>query len=516
MLLFDLVQDVPHAFLLGLHVEGVVFVGLDLERDALHDLKAIGLEADALDGVIAHQAHLADAELLEDLRPDAVVTFVGLVPEVEVGIDGVEALFLELVGAYLLHQTDATALLVEVDDEAAALLLDELHGLVQLLAALAAHRAEDVPCGAAGVDAHQYGLAISDVALQEGDVLEAGMLNKSVERAQKKVEENNFGIRKRLLEYDDVMNSQRNVIYTRRRHALMGERIGLDVMNTLYDATVALVEQARETADFDGFKLELFRTFALECPVTEETFREAKTDALTEQVFKAVMEQYKRRTERMAQVADPVIRQVFENQGAMYENIMIPVTDGKRMYNVSCNLKEAYDTHSRAIVKAFQKAVTLLTIDEAWKEHLRDMDDLRQSVQNASYENKDPLLIYKLEAYNLFKTMVETMNRKTVAILMRGQIPVQEAPDEERQAAPEVRQAVPERRTDMSRYRTEKDDADAAPRSADSEGTQPQPPTGPAPRQPQEPVRVEKKVGRNDPCPCGSGKKYKNCHGRGL
>ena len=351
---------------------------------------------------------------------------------------------------------------------------------------------------------------------KEGDVLEAGMLNKSVERAQKKVEENNFGIRKRLLEYDDVMNSQRNVIYTRRRHALMGERIGLDVMNTLYDATVALVEQARDGGDFDGFKLELFRTFALECPVTEDTFREAKTDALTDQVFKAVMEQYKRRTERMAQVADPVIRQVYENQGAMYENIMIPVTDGKRMYNVSCNLKEAYDTHSRAIVKAFQKAVTLLTIDEAWKEHLRDMDDLRQSVQNASYENKDPLLIYKLEAYNLFKTMVETMNRKTVAILMRGQIPVQEAPDEERQAAPEVRQAVPERRTDMSRYRTEKDDADAAPRSADSEGTQPQPPAGPAPRQPQEPVRVEKKVGRNDPCPCGSGKKYKNCHGRGL
>ena len=353
---------------------------------------------------------------------------------------------------------------------------------------------------------------------KEGDVLEAGMLNKSVERAQKKVEENNFGIRKRLLEYDDVMNSQRNVIYTRRRHALMGERIGLDVMNTLYDATVALVEQSREMGDFDGFKLELFRTFALECPVTEDTFREAKTDALTDQVFKAVMEQYKRRTERMAQVADPVIRQVFENQGAMYENIMIPVTDGKRMYNVSCNLKEAYDTHSRAIVKSFQKAVTLLTIDEAWKEHLRDMDDLRQSVQNASYENKDPLLIYKLEAYNLFKTMVETMNRKTVAILMRGQIPVPETSDEERPSTPQVRQAAPERRTDMSRYRTEKDDADApasAPRQADSEGTQ-QPPTGPAPRQPQEPVRVEKKVGRNDPCPCGSGKKYKNCHGRGL
>ena len=350
------------------------------------------------------------------------------------------------------------------------------------------------------------------LGFKEGEVLEHSMLSKSVERAQKKVEENNFGIRKRLLEYDDVMNSQRSVIYTRRRHALMGERIGLDVMNTLYDTTTALVEQAADSGDFEGFKLELFRTFALECPVSEATLRETKTDQLINEVFNAVLKQYKRRMEKMAQVADPVIKQVFESQGAMYENIMIPITDGKRMYNISCNLKEAYETDSRAIVKAFQKAITLHMIDESWKEHLREMDDLRQSVQNASYENKDPLLIYKLEAYNLFKVMVEEMNKKTVAVLMRGQIPVRE----EEQQSMQVRKAAPERRTDMSRYRTEKDTVSSGGR-VDGDPLLPKPPTGTGPsRQPLEPVRVEKKTGRNDPCPCGSGKKYKNCHGKGL
>ena len=350
------------------------------------------------------------------------------------------------------------------------------------------------------------------LGFKEGEVLEHSMLSKSVERAQKKVEENNFGIRKRLLEYDDVMNSQRSVIYTRRRHALMGERIGLDVMNTLYDTTTALVEQAADSGDFEGFKLELFRTFALECPVSEAMFRETKTDQLINEVFDAVLKQYKRRMEKMAQVADPVIKQVFESQGAMYENIMIPITDGKRMYNISCNLKEAYETDSRAIVKAFQKAITLHMIDESWKEHLREMDDLRQSVQNASYENKDPLLIYKLEAYNLFKVMVEEMNKKTVAVLMRGQIPVRE----EEQQSMQVRKAAPERRTDMSRYRTEKDTVSSGGR-VDGDPLLPKPPTGTGPsRQPLEPVRVEKKTGRNDPCPCGSGKKYKNCHGKGL
>ncbi len=353
------------------------------------------------------------------------------------------------------------------------------------------------------------------LGFKEGEVLEHNMLSKSVERAQKKVEENNFGIRKRLLEYDDVMNSQRNVIYTRRRHALMGERIGMDVLNTIYDTSVAIAEQHADGLDFEGFKLELFKTFAMECPLTEEEFKSMKAESLGDRLFDEALKLFKRRMERMTQVANPVIKQVYENQGAMYENILIPITDGKRMYNVSCNLKEAYETECKAITKAFQKAIVLHTIDEAWKEHLREMDELRHSVQNASYEHKDPLLIYKLEAYNLFKAMVDTMNRKTASILMRGQIPVREEPTEEekramaeRQAAAEeaqrrsigVRQAAPEVRQDLSRYRTEKSDL-----SGNTET-----------REPQQPVRAEKRVGRNDPCPCGSGKKYKNCHGKGL
>ena len=365
------------------------------------------------------------------------------------------------------------------------------------------------------------------LGFKEGEVLEHSMLSKSVERAQKKVEENNFGIRKRLLEYDDVMNSQRNVVYTRRRHALMGERIGLDVLNTIYDTAIAIGEQYADSMDYEGLKMELYKTFAMEAPMNEEDFKSMKADKLGDALFNAALAAYKQRMERMSQVAQPVIKQVYENQGAMYENIMIPITDGKRMYNVSCNLKEAYESESKAIVKAFQKSVVLHTIDDAWKEHLREMDELRHSVQNASYEHKDPLLIYKLESYNLFKDMVDTMNRKTVAILMRGQIPVREVSEEERkqiearraamqaravaqqtaaiQAAAEARQqriqierAQEEEREDMSKYRTEKPGLDNG-KSA-----------------PQEPVRAEKRVGRNDPCPCGSGKKYKNCHGQGL
>ena len=363
------------------------------------------------------------------------------------------------------------------------------------------------------------------LGFKEGEVLEHNMLSKSVERAQKKVEENNFGIRKRLLEYDDVMNSQRNVIYTRRRHALMGERIGLDVLNTIYDTSTAIAEEHSDGLDYEGFKLELFKTFAMESPFTEEVFKSMKASQLGDKLFENALQTFKRRMERMTQVANPVIKQVYEHQGAMYENIMIPVTDGKRMYNVSCNLKEAYETESKVIAKSFQKSIVLHTIDEAWKEHLREMDELRHSVQNASYENKDPLLIYKLESYNLFKTMVDTMNRKTAAVLMRGQIPVREEPTEEekqamaqRQAAAqaaqqaaerqriEVKQAGPEQRQDMSRYRTEKTDISG---NNDPEERAPQQPK-------QEPVRAEKRVGRNDLCPCGSGKKYKNCHGQGL
>lgn len=359
------------------------------------------------------------------------------------------------------------------------------------------------------------------LGFKEGEVLEHNMLSKSVERAQKKVEENNFGIRKRLLEYDDVMNSQRNVIYTRRRHALMGERIGLDVVNTIYDTSVAVIDQHAESLDFENFKLDLFKTFAMESPFTEEEFKSTKADKLVDKLFDEALQSFKRRMERMIQVANPVIKQVYEHQGAMYENIMIPITDGQRMYNVSCNLKEAYDTESKAITKAFQKSIVLHTIDDAWKEHLREMDELRHSVQNASYENKDPLLIYKLESYNLFKSMVEVMNRKTAAILMRGQIPVREEPTEEekqamanRQAEAEaaaarqriaVQQAAPERRQDMSRYRTEKSDINGS-NEPEERTEQPK----------QEPIRAEKRVGRNDLCPCGSGKKYKNCHGQGL
>ena len=351
------------------------------------------------------------------------------------------------------------------------------------------------------------------MGFKEGDVLEAGMLNKSVERAQKKVEENNFGIRKRLLEYDDVMNSQRNVIYTRRRHALMGERIGLDVMNTLYDACVAIAEQ-NEGGDFEALKMDLFRTFTLDCPISQEEFKNMKSEKLADTIFDASLELFKRHMERIAQVANPVIKQVYENQGAMYENILIPITDGTRVYNISCNLKEAYETESKVITKSFQKSIILHMIDEAWKEHLREMDDLRHSVQNASYENKDPLLIYKLESYNLFKSMAENMNRKTVSILMRGQIPVR---DEAEEQQVQVRQAAPERRTDLSRYRTQKDEV-AQSRSGSDGDVYPQgqrPPVGPQ-KQHIEPVRVEKRVGRNDPCPCGSGKKYKSCHGQGL
>ncbi|MDR3269024.1 MAG: preprotein translocase subunit SecA [Tannerella sp.] len=343
------------------------------------------------------------------------------------------------------------------------------------------------------------------MGFKEGDMLEANMLSKSVERAQKKVEENNFGIRKRLLEYDDVMNSQRNVIYTRRKHALMGERIGLDVMNTLYDATVIIVDQSVDTSNYEEYQVELFRTLAIESPFTEEVFHEVKAAKLTDDLFEEVLKQFKRRMERMAQTANPIIKQVYETQGATYENILIPISDGKRMYQISCNLKEAYETQSKAIVKSFQKSITLHTIDDAWKEHLREMDELRHSVQNASYENKDPLLIYKLESYNLFKSMVENMNRKTVSILMRGQIPMREEA-----AGIQLRQAVPEKRQDMSRYRTEKSQIGGG------DPLLPKPPVGPQQPQRIEPIRAEKHAGRNDPCPCGSGKKYKNCHGKGL
>ena len=333
------------------------------------------------------------------------------------------------------------------------------------------------------------------LGFKEGEMIEHSMISKSIERAPKKVEENNFGIRKRLLEYDDVMNKQRTVVYTKRRHALMGERIGMDIVNMIWDRCV----NAIEAPTYEDCKMDLLQTLAMETPFTEEEFRNEKKEKLADKAFDAAMELFKRKTERMAQIAYPVIKQVYENQGHMYENILIPITDGKRMYNISCNLKAAYESECKEVVKAFEKSILLHVIDEAWKENLRELDDLKHSVQNASYEQKDPLLIYKLESVNLFDTMVDKINNQTVSILMRGQIPVQEPQ--------EVRQAAPEQRQDLSKYREQKQDlTDPNQQAAAQQDTREQ--------QKREPIRVEKTVGRNDPCPCGSGKKYKNCHGK--
>ena len=335
------------------------------------------------------------------------------------------------------------------------------------------------------------------MGFKEGEMIEHSMMSKSIERAQKKVEENNFGIRKRLLEYDDVMNNQREVIYTKRRHALMGERISIDIMNSMYDLATMIVENAESAKDYEMLVEDVRSYFAMDIPYDEETFTSSKSEKNIDVLFDAVLLNFKRRTEKMATVANPVVQQVYERQGAMYENILIPITDGKRTYNIPVNLKLASETQSKEVVRSFEKAIMLHTIDEAWKENLRELDDLRTSVQNASYEQKDPLLIYKLESYNLFRTMVESINKKSCSIFMRGQIPIRE---------PEaVKQAAPERREDYSKYRASKDSY-----TSSSTGT-PQ-----KEEQRVEPVRVEQKIGRNDPCPCGSGKKYKHCHGQNL
>jgi len=334
------------------------------------------------------------------------------------------------------------------------------------------------------------------LGFKEGEMIEHKMISNSIERAQKKVEENNFGIRKRLLEYDDVMNKQRTVVYTKRRHALMGERIGMDIVNTIWDRCAYAVE----LGDFENVRMEMFQTLAMDAPFTVEEFNEKKQDDLVEMAFNAAMANFKRKTERMAQIAMPVIKQVYENQGHMYENIMIPITDGKRLYNIPVNLKAAYESEGKEIVKAFEKSILLHTIDDAWKENLRELDELKHSVQNASYEQKDPLLIFKLESVKLFDDMVNKINNNTISVLMRGQIPVQD-PEQ-------VREAAPERPAPRQQYQeTKKDLSDPNQRAAASRDTR---------EQKREPIRAEKTVGRNDPCPCGSGKKFKNCHGRAI
>ena len=334
------------------------------------------------------------------------------------------------------------------------------------------------------------------LGFKEGEMIEAKMISNSIERAQKKVEENNFGIRKRLLEYDDVMNKQRVVVYTKRRHALMGERIGMDIVNMIESCCIAAVEGK----SYEEAKMEVLQNFAIEMPVTEEEFNKENDDVIETKLFDAAMANFKRKTDRMAQIAMPVIKEVYENQGSVYENILIPITDGKRIYNISCNLKAAYESECREIVKSFEKAILLHTIDEAWKENLRDLDELKHSVQNASYEQKDPLLIFKLESVTLFDNMVKKVNDQTISVLMRAQIPVRE-PQQVREAAPDP---LPQR----PRYQETKTDlSDPNQRAAAGRDTR---------EVKREPVRAEHTIGRNDPCPCGSGKKYKNCHGRNL
>jgi len=339
------------------------------------------------------------------------------------------------------------------------------------------------------------------LGFKEGEMIEHSMISKSIERAQKKVEENNFGIRKRLLEYDDVMNSQREVIYSKRRHALMGERIGMDITNMIYEAADQLLDNAKNANDYVFLEEEVLKIFAIEVPFTEEQFASGRTADLSARLVNEVMAAFKRKMDKLAQIAYPVIKQVYEKQGKQYENILVPITDGKRVFNVSTHLETAYNNEAKEIIKAFEKQILLYIIDDEWKEHLRQLDELRNSVQNASYEQKDPLLIYKLESFGLFKEMIESINRKVVAILMRGQIPMRE-PEQ-------VREARPVQRMDMSRYRTQKDDA-GRPNSGNE-----QDPTKQDTRENQriEPVHAEKKPGRNEPCFCGSGKKFKHCHG---
>ena len=341
------------------------------------------------------------------------------------------------------------------------------------------------------------------MGFEEGEMIEHSMISNSIERAQKKVEENNFGIRKRLIEYDDVMNQQRNLIYAKRRHALMGERIGVDITNMIYEIAENLVSDAKSANDYEGLKFDTMQVFAIEMPFDEETFSRGKREALSNQLAESALDSFKRRMDKLTQIADPQIQYVYETKGQMYENILIPITDGKRVYNIAVNLKKAAETHCKEVVKEFEKRMLLYVIDDEWKEHLRQLDDLKQSVQNASYEQKDPLLIYKLESFHIFKAMLDALNRRAIAILLRGQIHVTE-PDQ-------VQQAQQQRRMDYSRYRTQKDavqQAAHASGAAQAAGRDTRENARP------EPIHADKKPRPNDPCPCGSGKKYKQCHGR--
>ncbi len=336
------------------------------------------------------------------------------------------------------------------------------------------------------------------MGLEEGEVIQHSMITRSIERAQRKVEENNFGIRKRLLEYDDVMNSQRSVIYSKRHNALFGERLEVDLDNMMVDVCEELVSNYQIEKNYEGFRLEVIRLFSVDTGITAKELLDGNINDVAQKLYESIVDFYKRKSERMAEVTYPVIKDVFETKGATIENIVVPFTDGIKHIQIPVNLKKAYEGRSKEVVKSFERTITLSLIDESWKEHLREMDELKQSVQNAVYEQKDPLLIYKFESFELFKQMLSSVNKEVLSFLFKGNIPVQAG-------ASEVKEAKPAARTDMSKMRVSRPDyvSSASGGNRMPDGQQPK----------AQPIRVEEKIGRNDPCPCGSGKKYKNCHG---
>lgn len=345
---------------------------------------------------------------------------------------------------------------------------------------------------------------------KEGDVIQHSMITKSIERAQKKVEENNFGIRKRLLEYDDVMNKQRNVIYKRRRHALFGERLALDLDNAFYNVASDIIATFREQVDYEGMKLAAIVNLGVDVQISKDDFQRKNDNELAQQLYDEAVGNYRRKKEELAKNALPVFKNIRQTQGSQIENVVVPFTDGRKGMQVLAHLDKTIQSEGRELLNAMERNITLALIDNAWKEHLRAMDDLKQSVQTASYEQKDPLVIYKIEAFNLFKRMESDLNKEIVQFLCHASLPVEDQQ--------QVRQAAPPRRTDMSRMRQSKVDPDHAPASGggydDMAGEAYHDPSGGDVAIKQEPVKVGPKIGRNDPCPCGSGKKFKQCHGR--
>ncbi len=339
------------------------------------------------------------------------------------------------------------------------------------------------------------------MGLQEGEVIQHSMISKSIERAQKKVEENHFGTRKRLIEYDDVMNAQRDVVYKRRRNALNGDRISIDIANMIYEVAESIVAEFYPLKNYEEFTFECIKNFGIESPFSEQEFKSLKEDDLIQKLFEEGERHYKLKSMEIAEMAFPVIRDVYTNPNNNFENIVTPFTDGIRAIQVMANLKKSFDTKGRELVSVFEKTVILAMIDDSWKEHLREMDDLKQSVQNASLEQKDPLVVYKLESFNLFREMIAKTSKDIISFLMKGGLPI----EENNTNHPKLQKA---QFTQEQSYNRPKEKLVES-RTEEGESQEPQKPK-------QQPIRVEQKIGRNDPCPCGSGKKYKNCHGVGI